>query len=435
MTRLSGSGNVPTLAAAALLRRAGLVVDQHGDAGNFRELLLHRHQIVAMMDGQPGRPCRPGRIFVRLVGHHDDALGALGGDLARDLRHGEAAVIGLAAGHGHGVVEQDLVGDVGVGGDRRADRHVAGMVVGAVAEVLEDVIALGERRLADPVRALAAHLRVAERRAVHPLRHVVAADAGIGAHPFRHHGRGIVRAARAEIRNALGDVARLGGDALIFLEPRHALRDVVVAAILQQSLADADRDFVGIERTLDREQPVALLVLLADAHGLVRGAVKLLAHLHLDERALLLDDDDEIEPGGKFGELAPAERPGAADLVEADAEIVAGDLVDAEFVERLAHVEIALAGGDDADLRIAPARGDRAVELVGAHEGEHGVALEIVQARFLRQDRVAEADVEAAFRHLKVGRDDDVDAIEAAVDRRRRTRWSRASSSAPPRRR
>ena len=225
------------------------------------------------------------------------------------------------------------------------------------------------------------------------------------------------------------------GDALIFLEPRHALRNVVVAAIFQQSLADADRDFVGIERALYREQPVALLVLLADAHGLVRGAVKLLAYLHLDERALLLDDDDEIEPGGKFGELAPAERPGAADLVEADAEIVAGDLVDAELVERLAHVEIALAGGDDADLRIAPARGDGAVELVGAHEGEHGVALEIVQARFLRQNRVGEADVEAAFRHLKVGRDDDVDAVEAAVDRRRRTRWSRASSSAPPRRR
>ncbi len=43
--------------------------------------------------------------------------------------------------------------------------------------------------------------------AVHPLRHVVAADAGIGARAFRHHGRGIVRAARAEIGRALGDVA------------------------------------------------------------------------------------------------------------------------------------------------------------------------------------------------------------------------------------
>ncbi len=90
---------------------------------------------------------------------------------------------------------------------------------------------------------------------------------------------------------------------------------------------------------------------------------------------------------------------GAADLVEADAELVAFDLVDAEFVERLADVEIALAGGDDADLRVAAARGDGAVELVGAHEREHGVALEIVQAGFLRQDRIVEADVETAVRH------------------------------------
>ena len=199
------------------------------------------------------------RIFVRLVGDHDHPLGAFGGDLAGDLRHGQAAVIGLAAGHRHGVVEQDLVGDVGLGGDRGADRHVAGMVVGAVAEILENVIALGERRLADPVGALAAHLRVAERRTVHPLRHEMAADAGIGAHALRHHGRGVVRTAGAEIGNALGDVARLRGDALEFLQPRHALRDVVVAVVLQQPLADADRDLVGIERALDREQPIALL--------------------------------------------------------------------------------------------------------------------------------------------------------------------------------
>jgi hypothetical protein len=34
------------------------------------------------------------------------------------------------------------------------------MIVGAVAQVLEDVIALGERRLADPVRALPAYARI-----------------------------------------------------------------------------------------------------------------------------------------------------------------------------------------------------------------------------------------------------------------------------------
>ena len=248
-----------------------------------------------MMDGEPVRPRGIARIFVRLVGDDDDALGAFGRHLARDLRHGEPAVIGLAAGHRHRVVEQDLVGDVGVRRDRGADRHIAGMIVGAVAEILEDVLAIGERRLADPVGALAAHMRVAERRAVHPLRHVVAADAGIGAHALRHDGRGVVRAARAEIRNALSDVLGFRGDALEFLQPRHASGDVVVAVIFQEPLADADRDFVRIERALDREQPVAGFVLLADADRLIGGAVKLLADLDFKQRALLLDDDNEVE--------------------------------------------------------------------------------------------------------------------------------------------
>ena len=45
----------------------------------------------------------------------------------------------LAAGHGDRVVVEDLVGDVDAGRDRLADRQQAGMVVGAVAEILEDV--------------------------------------------------------------------------------------------------------------------------------------------------------------------------------------------------------------------------------------------------------------------------------------------------------
>ena len=62
------------------------------------------------------------------------------------------------------------------------------------------------------------------------------------------------------------------------------------------------------------------------------------------------------------------------------------------------------------------ARGDDLVELVGAHEGEHGVALEIVQARFLAEERVLQADIEPAVRHDEIGRRDDLHAVDAAVD-------------------
>ena len=144
---------------------------------------------------------------------------------AGDLRHGQAAVIGLAAGHGDGVVEQDLVGDVDAGRDRGADRQVAGMVVGAVAEVLEHVRARGERRLADPVGALAAHLGEARGRAVHPLRHVVAADAGIGARCLP--ARRSRNCAGSRSRNracATATSCVIGQHALRLLQPRHAAR-------------------------------------------------------------------------------------------------------------------------------------------------------------------------------------------------------------------
>ena len=118
------------------------------------------------------------------------------------------------------------------------------------------------------------------------------------------------------------------------LEPRDALGDVVVAVDTSSSRSPMQiATSLGSSAPLTGNSQLPCLVALADADRLVGGAVKLLADLHLDQRALLLDDDDEIETGGEFGEFAPAERPGAADLVKPDAELVAFDLVDAEFVE------------------------------------------------------------------------------------------------------
>src|ERR1035437_2708866 len=112
-------------------------------------------------------------------------------------------------------------------------------------------------------------------------------------------------------------------------QPRDFGRQLVVGAVTQQPLADADGDVVRIERTLDREQPIALLVLLADANWLIGGAVKFLAHLHFDQRTLLLDHDDEVEPLREFRELLAADRPHAGDLEQAQAGGVAFHFLDA----------------------------------------------------------------------------------------------------------
>src|SRR3546814_13102205 len=71
--------------------------------------------------GDPGSPGGAGGIFLRIVTHHHDALDTLGSDLAGDHRRVERAVDRLPAGHGDGVVVEDLVGDVHAGADGGAD--------------------------------------------------------------------------------------------------------------------------------------------------------------------------------------------------------------------------------------------------------------------------------------------------------------------------
>ena len=170
--------------------------------------------------------------MVRLLGDDDDALRALGRHLARDLVGGHAAVDLLPAGQRHRVVEVDAVGDVGAGDRGGADGEAAGVVVGAVADVLEDMAAGRERRLAHPVGAFRPHLGVALGLPVHALDHVVAADAGIGARAFGHDGAAVIGAAGAEIVAAGGDVLALGEHRLGLLQrrdPRLERRDAARA--------------------------------------------------------------------------------------------------------------------------------------------------------------------------------------------------------------
>ena len=119
---LIGVGISMALAAAAFLGGASLIVDQHSDARNPGKLFLHGVELIAMMNGEAGRPFGIARIFMRFISDHHNALGAFGGDLPRDLRHCETAIIGLTAGHRNGIIEKDLVSDVGVRSDRGSDR-------------------------------------------------------------------------------------------------------------------------------------------------------------------------------------------------------------------------------------------------------------------------------------------------------------------------
>src|SRR5690606_37128497 len=90
------------------------------------------------------------------------------------------------------------------------------------------------------------------------------------------------------------------------------------------------------------------------------------------------------------------ERPGAGHLEEADAELRRTRLVDAEFIQRLAHVQIALAGRDDAELGVWPSRIDDPVEVVRPDEGGEGGALVFVEPCLLPQHVDLVADMQPA---------------------------------------
>src|ERR1017187_3956629 len=94
-----------------------------------------------------------------LIGNNCDPLNAFRQQLARDLRYTERALDRLSAGHGGGLVVEKTEGDVVSGSDGGANAKAAGMSVGAVAEVLENVRGFDERRHAKPGCTFTAHLR------------------------------------------------------------------------------------------------------------------------------------------------------------------------------------------------------------------------------------------------------------------------------------
>ena len=193
---LGGFRILALLAAPALLGRTGLVVDQYRQTPNVAQFTLHRFHVLAVVDRDHRRQFRPVLVARQVLGDHRDAFDAFRRHLLRDQADRNLPVHRLSAGHGYGIVVENLVGDIDLGRERRADREMAGMEIGAVAEIGEYMCHLRERCLPDPGRAFAAHLAGGlvvlgiDRRGHH-----VAANAGQRQTAFGYLGRGVVRAA------------------------------------------------------------------------------------------------------------------------------------------------------------------------------------------------------------------------------------------------
>ena len=293
-----------------------------------------------------------------------------------------------------------------------------------------------ERRLPHPGDAFGAHVGKRRRFAVHPQHHVVAADAGQRARTFRHLGRGIVRAAGAEERRAV--FLRIGfhadrfqhilfgfqvGDALL-----HALLDGVAGVVARNAAGDRARDHGRVQFIRGRQQPVAVsrALLVAPLARVVELAdhARTLAILQViqfflqrvfEDLALFFHHEDFIEALGKFVHAVRFQRPGHADLVQADADVGRRLLVDAQVGQRLARIEVGFAGRDDADARLR-AVPDDLIELVGTRIRQRRIPFVAVHAHFLFQHRVGPADVQATGRQLEVGRQHDLHAVRVEID-------------------
>ena len=295
------------------------------------------------------------------------------------------------------------------------------MVVGAVAQVLEDVLFAGERRGADPGQALAAHVGVEVGHRVVEPGHVVAADAGERARAVGQLGRRIVRAARAEERLAglVGGQAD-GGDAggrdavQIGAGPLH------VRAV-RQAVVDGQRDFGHRQGAQLRQQRRAAFVDLADDAGpSLRGKViERRPSLGLDQAALVLDDHQGLEAGGEGAQAQRLQRPRHADLIDGDAQVGGFLQGHAHGREGFQHVLIGLALADDAQTGLADLhmRGAQhhAVDVVGAGEGQGGGELVEPHAPLLLHRLVLQPDAQAAGREREVG-DHRVVAAQRDVD-------------------
>src|SRR6185369_16142878 len=161
------------------------------------------------------------------------------------------------------------------------------------------------------------------------------------------------------------------------LEARH---DRFRRIELADALRDHPRDHRRSELPRRGQQPfaamhfpLAMLVVLADdARAFAVGpVVELLLQLVFDQLAFFFDDENFLQALGEIANASRFERPRHADLAQADADLGGVLLVDAQVLERLQYVEIALARGDDAQARIRRIDDD-AVQAIHARVSKRG---------------------------------------------------------------
>ena len=243
-----------------------------------------------------------------------------------------------------------------------------------------------------------------------------------------------MRAARAEVGLPHRGDARLGERFLLEIEKRETLPELAAQlrghAELLQPRGDDARNHRGRVLVMRRQQPgtcglacrlapFAVVVELADharCAAALLPAIEFFLDLVFDQLALFLDHENLFQPIGEAPRALRLERPGHRHLVHAQADLARHTSVDAQVGERLHGVAERFSGGDDSQARARRIPHD-AIQAVGAHVGERGVHLVVEQARFLLEDRIRPADVQAPLRQREIRGNDGLNALRIDIHR------------------
>ena len=364
-------GQLAPAAGTTLLGGAGLVVDEHGHAGDGGERFLGLDQPGAVPHGDPRR--RAGRSRRRRSPARSSVVTMTRWTPSRSsscttLGHVHLALRVLAARHRHGAVVEQFEGDVDAGGDGGTYGERAGVEVRAVAEVLDDVLAVDERRHPDPLSALVAHRRepgdVADPLGLHQGDHRVAADAAADERARRDPGRDVVRAATAVERRAVDgqrDARRLG--------PHRQRSDPCLVETPDEAGAQRGEQLVGVDRSGARDERLRAPRRGVRPPSVARPSVYSAPLTSSSSVGFFSSTTStSVSPWANWRTCVLVERHRHRQPHQADAgaaqRLVVGE---AEQAQRLAQLVVGLPAGGDAEPVVGGADGDL-VELV-----EHAV--------------------------------------------------------------
>ena len=228
-----------------------------------------------------------------------------------------------------------------------------------------------ERRHADPLSALTAHLRRPDHLALAGGAeddHRVTADPGAHERAVGGRGGGVVRAPRAEEGRAPGVIGRTERRERLDLRPRRARHEALTQVLdVDPPLEPVEQhgsDQVRAHGAGRGQQRQAELVAFAD-HPRGTRPVEDLLGLGLEERPLVLDHQQLVDAERRGLDGMGVERPDHPHLEHAHADPLEVAGVEAEDLEGLVELGVGLAGGHDAQPRVRGAHRE-AVEVVGA---------------------------------------------------------------------